>query len=244
MRLIISILFCLLITCANAQFNKFFRGFGIFGALTESCHYYRNLDASKKDPLIYNPTYYYPQNHISAEHFSWAAGIFAEFFRHDHIRWQTELEYANKGASEMPIINPYLGTRSGSFTNNTYTYIQWNNYLKFFGPFGLPNNIYLMPGIKLEYLFQQSTPVFAPYSSNFAKFWASGDVGIGYEFPLFKRISGFVEYHWNNDVLPHSPLNDVKIRNRTFEYRFGLIYRPRKRYIDDCNAPRYNGPAY
>ena len=56
-------------------------------------------------------------------------------------------------------------------------------------------------------------------------------------------IGAFVEYHWNPDIIRHTHDN-VKVRNRTFELRVGLVYRKKKRSIDDCNAPRYNGPAY
>jgi hypothetical protein len=100
-----------------------------------------------------------------------------------------------------------------------------------------------MPGIRLEYLFQKSVSAFKDYSGNMPTIFFSGNVGLGYEFPVFKKISAFVEYHWNPDILSHKK-NNIQYRNRTFELRVGLIYRPRKRSIDDCNAPRYNGPAY
>ena len=47
----------------------------------------------------------------------------------EHLRWQTELEYTHKGAREKELIDPFIGTRSGGFSTNKYTYIQWNNYL-------------------------------------------------------------------------------------------------------------------
>ena len=246
------ILFFLLISLlkTNAQF---FRGFGIFGAFTHSAHRYQNKNANLKDPLTDNYinalpggdkyTAYYPPSHYSHEYFSWGAGLFAEFLSHDHIRWQTEFEYTHKGAKEKEITDLLFGTRAGSFGTNKYTYIQWNNYLKYFGAFGLPNNIYLMPGIRLEYLFRKSTPVFSDYSSAFKTIWFSGNVGLGYEFPILRKISMFVEYHWNPDIL-RTKKDNVFIRNRTYELRVGLIYRPRRKSIDDCNDPRYHGPAY
>ncbi|MCW3076420.1 MAG: hypothetical protein JWO32_1029 [Bacteroidetes bacterium] len=227
---------------------QFFRGFGIFGAGTESMHRYKNTDENKKDfendnPLNYNPAYYYPQSHFSHEYFNWGAGIFAEFGRRDKARWQTEIEYTHKGAKEREVIDLFTGTRNTDYGVNKYTYIQWNNYLKYFSPFGLSSNFYLMPGIRLEYLFGSSASVFTPVSGAFPKFWFSGNLGLGYEFPLFKKISMFTEYHWNPDIITHTT-NNIKVRNRTFELRVGLMYRPKKRSIDDCNAPRYNGPAY
>jgi hypothetical protein len=223
---------------------QFFKGIGVYGALTESMHRYRNYDKSKKVDTVFVPQYYYPQDHYSREYFSWGAGIFAEFSRSNGVRWQTELEYANKGAKEKEIVDQYLGTRAGSFSVNKYTYIQWNNYLKFFGPFGLPNNIYLMPGIRLEYLFKKSTSVFNPYSSKLPIIWYSADIAIGYQFPLFRNFYGLVEYHYNPDLYNLKVQDNVRIRNRTFETRVGIMYRPRKRNIDDCNTPRYKGPAY
>lgn len=229
----------------NAQF---FRGFGIFGAVNHSCHYYKNGDADKRtlDPLDYNSStyaYYYPRNHISREYFSWGAGIFAELLPYDRIRWQTELEYTHKGAKEKELVDPFLGTRTDGFSVNKYTYFQWNNYLKFYNPIGLSSHWYLLAGIRLEYLFSQSISAYGPYAGNFPKIFFSGDVGLGYEFPLFKNFYGFTEYHWNPDILSHKK-DAVSYRNRTFEFRVGIMYRPRKRNIDDCNAPRYNGPAY
>lgn len=246
MKKIAAIVFLILAVESFAQ-DRFFRGFGIFGAGTHSSHRYINTDEDKKDfendnPFNYNPSYYYPQSHISREGFNWGAGLFAEFGRRNG-RWQTEFEYANKSVQEREVTDPFFGIRSDGWGSNKYTYIQWNNYLKFFGLFGLPSNIYVMPGVRLEYLFKKSASVFTAVSGNFPRFWFSGDIGLGYEFPIFRRISGFTEYHWNPDIINHKTDN-IRVRNRTFELRFGLIYRPRTRSIDDCNAPRYRGPAY
>jgi hypothetical protein len=40
------------------------------------------------------------------------------------------------------------------------------------------------------------------------------------------------------------PRNGCTVRNRTFELRIGLIFRPAKGSIDDCNAPTYHGNYY
>jgi len=230
---------------SSAQ-RQFFKGFGIFGAGTESMNQYKNTDEDQRDwsrdsLTGYNRSYYYPQNTISREYFSWGAGVFAEFGG-DYGRWQTEIEYTHKGGKIRELTEPFNGIRADGFSTNKYTYIQWNNYLKYYSPFGLSSQFYLMPGVRLEYLLNSSTSVYSPFSS-FPKFWFSGNVGLGYEFPLFRRINWFTEYHWNPDIIFHKSDN-VKVRNRTFELRIGLVYRPRKRSIDDCNAPRYKGPAY
>ncbi|MBA3664125.1 MAG: hypothetical protein H0W61_07960 [Bacteroidetes bacterium] len=240
----IIIVFAILISVKSQA--QFFRGFGIFGAGTESMNHYVNTDANKRDwdtdnLFSYNPSYYYPQNTISREYFNWGAGLFAEFGG-DYGRWQTEFEYTHKGAKIRELLEPFNGIRDDAYSTNKYTYIQWNNYLKYYGPFGLSPNIYLMPGVRLEYLFSSSTSVYQPYST-FPKFWFSGNLGLGYEFPILKKINAFVEYHWNPDIIYHKS-DQVKVRNRTFELRAGLVYRPKKKSIDDCNAPRYKGPAY
>lgn len=245
MKKVFVLLFFVSLSPTKAQF---FRGIGVFGAGNHSAHTYQNKNEAQKDAMTDTPTTfpynaYYPQSHISSEYFSWGAGVFAEFLRYDHVRWQTEFEYTHKGAKEKELTDPFLGTRAGSFSTNKYTYIQWNNYLKFYNPIGSSSHWYLMPGIRLEYLFKQSISAFTPYAGDLPKVFFSGDVALGYEFPIVKKIFAFVEYHWNPDILWHKK-NDVKYRNRTFELRVGLVYRPRKRNIDDCNAPRYKGPAY
>jgi hypothetical protein len=238
MRKILFICFFVPALSLVSQFK--FQGIGIFGALTQSAHYYKNLDTDKKGiDTAYRV--YYPQTHISKEFFSWGAGLFIELGG-PRTRWQTELEYANKGAKERELINAYTGDREEAFRPNKFRHIQWNNYLKFYYPLGA-GHWYLMPGIRLEYLLGSTPSVFVPVSSQFPKFWFSGDVGIGYEIPLVRRISIFIEGHWNPDIISHTHDN-TKVRNRTFEYRVGLVRRPKKRSVDDCNAPVYRGPVY
>lgn len=220
-----------------------FKGVGIFGALTQSAHYYENTDTDRKLETPFVANRFYPPSHISKEFFNWGAGIFLELSTRDNLRWQTEFEYVRKGANEKELTNIYTGEREGSFRKNRYTYLQWNNYLKFYNPIGFSSHWYVMPGIRLEYLLNNSVSAFTPVSGDFPRFWFSGNIGLGYEFPVFKKISAFVEYHWNPDIIRHTHDN-VKVRNRTFELRVGLVYRKKKRAIDDCNAPRYNGPAY
>ncbi|MBA2611068.1 MAG: outer membrane beta-barrel protein [Bacteroidetes bacterium] len=243
-----KVLILFLFVCLQNAKAQFFQGVGIFGAVNHSAHYYTNTNRDQKDANVDSPgnfpyNAYYPENHISHEYFSWGAGIFAELLNREHLRWQTEIEYTHKGAKEKELIDPFIGTRSGGFSTNKYTYIQWNNYLKFYNPIGLSSHWYIMPGIKLDYLFNSSVSAFTAYSGAFPKIFFSGDLGLGYEFPIIKNFYGFTEYHWNPDILSHHK-DGVTYRNRTFELRVGIMYRPRKKRIDDCNAPRYNGPAY
>lgn len=243
MKKILVIVFVCCVVFIQAQ--SFLKGYGVFISGTSSKHEYRNADTDKKTDSIFDVSYFYPQTHISKERLSWGGGIFAELGR-ERVRWQTELAYMNKGAKEMPFAPPgsfITGDRTGSFQTNKYTYIQWNNYLKFFYNAGGGTNWYWMVGVRGEYLFRQSTPVFSDFSGNFPKFWFSGDASLGYEFPLFRRLHVFAEGHWNPDIISHKQSNTA-IRARTFELRTGIVIRQRKRAIDDCNAPRYNGPAF
>ncbi|MCE3229119.1 MAG: hypothetical protein K0S32_3670 [Bacteroidetes bacterium] len=248
MKKVIFSLLLMISLASSAQYGpQWFKGFGLFGALTQSAHYYKNLDQDKRDydPLNYSSTYsyYYPRNHISREGFNWGAGVFAELSPGDRVRWQTEFEYANKSVKEKELLDPLVGTRSDNFVKNKNTYIQWNNYLKFYNPMGYGSHWYVLAGVRLEYLFKRSISAYSAFAGNFARFWGSGDLALGYEFPITKKFSGFTEYHWNPDVLSHR-FDNVRVRNRTFELRVGIMYRPRQRSIDDCNAPRYKGPAY
>lgn len=234
----ITLLFLLIGFVASAQMK--YRGIGVFGSLTQSAHRYVNLDTDKKatDSLY---KYYYAQSHISKEFFNWGAGLFLELGG-SKARWQTEVEYANKGAKEMGLTNAYTGDRTGSYETNKYTYIQWNNYYKGYYAAGLAHWYFLL-GARLEYLFKSAAPVFPGFSDAFPKFWFSGDVALGFEMPIAKKFHAFIEYHYNPDVLRHTHDN-VKIGNRTLELRAGIVMRPRKRSIDDCNAPVYRGPNY
>lgn len=237
------ILFLILVFGGHVASAQFLKGIGIFGALTSSAHYYENMDTDKKSDTTFVYNHFYPQSHISKEFINWGAGLFLELSNRDNLRWQTEVEYTHKGAKEKGLINPITGEREGSFRANKYTYIQWNNYLKFYNPLGYGAHWYVMPGIRLEYLLSSNGSSFPPISGSFPKFWFSGNIGVGYEYHLFKNISAFTELHWNPDIIRHKHDN-TKVRNRTYELRIGLVYRKKKRSIDDCNAPRYNGPAY
>jgi hypothetical protein len=236
-----ALILLLILSAGLSPAQSFMKGYGFFGSGTSSKHEYRNMDTDRKNDSLYLP-YFYPQTHISKERLSWGAGAFLELGL-DKVRWQTELAYMNKGAKEMALVNPFTGERSGNYQTNKMTYIQWNNYLKFYNPIFSAAHWYWMAGLRLEYLFRQSTPVFSDFSGNFPKFWFSGDVALGYEFPLFRRLHAFSEFHWNPDLISRKQDN-TKIRARTFELRVGIVIRQKKRSIDDCNAPRYKGPAY
>lgn len=219
--------------------QKRLKGYGIYGGVTTSAHEYINLDAHKME-LALLERYFYTRNHQSKEFVSWAAGIFGEWALTGPLFLQSELEYINKGAQEKPYVNIYTLERTENFLSNTYTYFTWNTALKYYFK---PQTWYAMSGVRLEYLFKSSTPVFSEFSSQFPKIWYGGDIALGYEFPIKKRAHGFIEFHYNPDLLWHYH-KQIRIKNRTLELRTGIVIRERKRRIDDCNAPKYNGPKY
>ena len=131
-RILVLFFLIAIVLQSKAQYgSNFFRGVGIFIGPNTSQHRYLNLSAPLKDPN--NPVYenYYPQNHYSAEYINFGTGILLEFLRYDHIRWQTEIEYTNKGGVEKER-DVFTGTETGKVGANVFSYIQWNNYLKYF----------------------------------------------------------------------------------------------------------------
>lgn len=241
LNLIIA-LFLIVQTQVSSQILK---GFGLYGALTDSRHKYKNIDAGSRQftsaDFAANPNFYTNTNYIGADAQSWGLGIFAEFSRQDAARWQTELSYTKKASRERPLVDPF-NVQRGGFVMNQFTYIQWNNYLKHFTDFGYSGQWYWMLGARIEYLLSGAAAANAPYSMP-KKIWASGDLGLGVEFPLIRKINWFLEGHWNQDIY-NPKIGSTLMRNRTFELRIGLVYRPRRKSIDDCNAPKYRGPAY
>ena len=235
--IVLGFLFTLLLQQARAQLT--FKGWGLYGSGTSSAHEYINLDASKMT-LALNPRYFYTRNHQSKEYLSWGAGLFADWQIKGPLRYQSELAYTNKGAQERAYLNIFTNQRQESFQSNTYTYISSHHFLKYYVK---PMALYFMSGLRFEYLLTSSTPVFNEFSGDFPKFWYSWDASAGYEFPIKKRCHGFVELHYNPDLLWHYH-RQIRIKNRTLELRAGIVIRERKRRIDDCNAPKYNGPKY
>jgi hypothetical protein len=231
----------------KAQYGWSLLGIGAFMSATESVHYYKNKDMGKREEFAANylehPEYYNPRDYIGRESFNvLSGGIFAEFGRGSGARWQTEAEWMKKSINSKDVANDITGEMTG-YQKRKYKYIQWNNYLKFYNPIGYLSAWYFMPGIRLEYLFSNGSGAYNKYDGNFAKIWFSGNVGAGYEFGITKKIFMFTEYHWIPEILSHR-FDNVRVRNRTFELRVGLVYRPKRKSIDDCNAPKYKGPAY
>ncbi len=232
-HIIIAILF---LSCLQIQ-AQFFRGVGLFVGATSSRH--RMVNTSPVDTL-YSHKIPAP-SHNSAEYVSWSVGILGEFLKYQNIRWQTELEYCNKGAVENPFLFPASDVRTGK-TANALSYIQWNNYAKIFFTEGYRGTPYIMIGGRIEYNIRKSITAYPTVVAAIPKIKVSPDVALGYEFVTYSKFKPFVELHYNPDLIPKK-IDNIKFTNRTWELRVGIIYRPQKS-IDDCNAPRYHGSDY
>lgn len=151
----------------------------------------------------------------------------AEFINSDYIRWVTELQFNQKGCKEKP--------DSVKFKNKL-NYICWNNFLKLqYETFeGFP---YILFGPRVEYLI--SKKIQSPsLNGDFKKFNFSLSVGVGFEKIVYSNFKPFVELHYNPDTwfyygYEHPPMN---ARDRAWELRIGLIYRPGKK---DCPGVIY-----
>lgn len=152
----------------------------------------------------------------------------AEFIDNDNIRWITEFQFNQKGCKDK--------TDSATFRNRL-NYICWNNFLKFqYETFdGFP---YILLGPRIEYTLTQATTS-PSIASSFQKFNFSWSVGAGFEKIVYSYFKPFIEVHYNPDTFFYyayktAPLD---IRNRAWELRIGLIYRPGGH--DSCPAVIY-----
>jgi hypothetical protein len=239
-----KILFVLLFfSLSHSVFPQFIRAWGLFLGETSSRHRYKNKYPT--DPQG-DPTYLHaqPPSHKATEYESWSAGIFLEMLRSDVWRWQTELEYCNKGSKENELVN-YVTDQQVKKVNKL-SYIQWNNFLKRFIYLGINKPTYIMIGVRAEYNLTRSLPAYTYISGNMKKLWVSPDIGVGMEFHLRGPWAIFVEEHYNPDAWFQYSRDNNKIwlMNRTWETRVGLIYRMKQgigAYDLDCNAPKYHG---
>lgn len=235
-----KIIICFALFHLTIQMNaQFFRGFGFFVGGTTTSHRYKNLNA------IDNGTFAHKipaPSHRSGEYIYFSAGILGEFLKYEHIRWQTEFEYCTKGGVERPNLIPGLPDRLGASVNK-FTNIQWNNFAKIFGNYGRFGIPYLMIGARLEYNLFRTISAYSAIAGSVAKISITPDAGLGFEFNSSRKWHFFTELHYNQDAIKKLVQN-VEFRQRMWELRIGLIYRPKRKAIDDCNAPRYHGSNY
>lgn len=245
MKKIIIILLTLIGINANAQF---FRGVGLFVAGNSSMHRYRNINPKTIERTDANfltdaANQYYPDNHHTHDLQLWGVGLVGEFLRYDNVRWQTEIEYTMKGALDKEYLWQ-IDTKL-PYAPNVYSMVQWNNFLKYFIRQGRKGAPYVMAGARLEFITSRSITSYAVLSALRPAVWFSGDLGVGYEWFATKKWHPFIEFHWNPDVMYQpSPIPGASMRNRTYELRIGIMFRPLPKSIDDCNAPKYHGNYY
>ncbi len=213
----------LIMFCTQFAKAQFFQGFGVFGGLTLSKQKYKfeNLE----------PT----QTYKSLNRFRYSAGLIAEFVDHDILRWQVNAAYVQKGMKDY--------SQTGNAAYNNYDQISLENYLKVRKEF-YKLTPYILVGPRVEYNIIKSTSVFKPYSDGISPFQFSLGLAAGLELVTFGRFKPFIEGHYNPYLLPIYNKDNVSITGRTFELRIGIIYRPKRKAFDDCNAPSYNGPRY
>ncbi len=213
--LVFLLAYCQLHT-ANFAFGQFFRGIGITGGVTMAKQkWFLNPDDSRE--II-------KKKNI----FGFNGSLRAEFIDNDVIRWVTEFQFNQKGCKDK--------TDSATFKNKL-NYICWNNFLKFqYETFdGYP---YILLGPRVEYTLPQATKS-PEITGAFNKFNFSWSIGAGYEKIVYSYFKPFIELHYNPDTpffyaYKSSPLD---IRNRAWELRIGIIYRPGGH--DDCPAVVY-----
>lgn len=241
------IIFLLVISGVEAS-AQFFRGIGLFVAVNSTKHRYRNINPktiNRWDPnfLTDAQNQYYPENHHTRELQLWGVGLVGEFLRYDKLRWQTELEYTMKGAIDKEYI--WQTDQKAAPAPNVFTQIQWNNFVKYFLHQGRKGDPYIMGGIRLEYTMSRAITSYVIITAARPIVWFSGDVGVGYEWYISKKWHPFIEFHWNPDLAYQpSPIPGASMRVRTLELRIGIMFRPLKKNIDDCNAPKYHGNYY
>ena len=195
---------CLLPTACC--FGQFFQGIGITAGVTKAKQkwFLTYPDASKE--IIKK------KNIIGFN-----GSLRAEFINSDYIRWVTEFQFNQKGCRDK--------TDTATFRNRL-NYISWNNFLKLqYETFdGFP---YLLLGPRVEYTFTQATKSPA-ITGAFNKFNFSWGAAIGFEKIVYSYFKPFIELHYNPDTPFYYAYNTnpLDIRNRAWELRIGIIYRP------------------
>jgi hypothetical protein len=223
------------LTLATSAHAQFIQGFGIFAGGNSSRERIKNLNELDATNTLGSV----PQSTKGREYESWLVGISLELLNFDRFKWRTEAEYTHKGSHLNEMIDPFTSTTSSG--TNKFTYIEWNNFLKFQIE-GYKTMYYGLIGIRAEYNLSKSTPAYSYIIGNFKKIWANPDIGIGTELLTWRKLKLFGELHYNPDILKQYNKSLVWANNRTWEVRIGLMFRKKKMLDIDCNAPRYTDP--
>lgn len=152
--------------------------------------------------------------------------FFMEFFEHKYLRWQSELQYSQKGAKqEFP---------NGDLTNKLQ-YASWNNYLKV--RYEMLRIIpFVLVGARLEYKLAQDIELLE-FTDKFEALHGSFAVGGGVEFVSFGNIKFIADVIYNPDFTNAYSSGPFTAKNNNFEARLGLKYQF-KRASGACNVPR------
>jgi len=160
--------------------------------------------------------YYY--NDPQKWRYSWNAAFFLEFLSNDYLRWDSELQYNNKGGIDVDVAH-----KSKKLDIHP-THLCWNNYLKFRYEIyaGTP---YLLVGPRLEYVLQSSTSSPPVARGNFNRLQITPAAGLGWEFTTFGAVKPFVEAIYNPDptaLVPSYHVLDLTLYNQAIELRVGI----------------------
>ncbi len=188
---------------------QFLNAFGIMGGATVATHKYR-----------FTNTEFDSNKYITGLNGS----CFWELFDKDHFRWQTELQYNQKGS-----IDKYDQT-----LKNRVHYFCWNNFLKI-RSMRIAGTPYALVGPRIEYLFWQDTQS-PDMQGRFNRIHISGSLGIGWEFEVHRGPKPFVEMQFNPDMfMPAYNAGDFRVRNFVLELRVGA-----KLYWNRDRCPKTN----
>jgi hypothetical protein len=209
----LSIVLLISALCANAQLIN---SFGINAGVTMAKHLWK---VNQSNDINGNPMpepYYY--NDPQQWKFGFNAGVFLEMFQNEHIRWQTELQFNQKGGIDVDTYNK----KAKHLTNTDH--ICWNNYAKIRYEIysGVP---YILLGVRLEYVLSQATSSPPVARGPFNKFQITPAAGIGWEFITYGSIKPFVELIYNPSPTfgpPSYHVEDLTLYNRALELRVGI----------------------
>jgi hypothetical protein len=207
-----AILLCLLALTPFFGKAQFLNGFGINGGLTMAKHLWKVNDKNTDPPAFY-------ANDGQNWKYGFNAAVFLEFFHSDFVRWQSEIQYNQKGGVEVA-----KWDNNKKFSTST-PHLCWNNYLKFRYELyaGTP---YILAGVRLEYMLSQKSAAL-PVIGNFNKFEITPAIGAGWEFVTYGNIKPFIEVIYN-PTLQMGPasyhVTDLAIYNRALEARVGFRY--------------------
>ncbi|MFI5149204.1 MAG: outer membrane beta-barrel protein [Bacteroidia bacterium] len=189
--------------------SQFFQSIGVNGGLTMAREIWK-VDNTSPSPYYFND----PQKWK----YSWNAAVTFEFINSEIWRWDSEIQYNNKGGIDVD------KTHNNKKLGINPTHLCWNNYLKYrFDAYqGVP---YVFAGPRLEYVLQSSSNSPPVQRGNFNKIQITPAVGAGWEFITYGIVKPFIEAIYNPDptfMIPSYHVLDLKLYNQAIELRAGI----------------------